>query len=74
LTNLENASGKVIAYVDTAGGSAPLATVEGEISAYLGQYGNLIDGFFFEDLSVVPATLAYYQSRATLDSITTLIG
>jgi hypothetical protein len=65
MTNLENAGGKVIAYVDTASGSAPLATVEGEISTYIGQYGSLIDGFFLDDMSVVPGTLAYYQ---TLDS------
>jgi hypothetical protein len=62
MTNLENAGGKVIAYVDTANGNASLATVEAQINTYVGQYGNLIGGFFLDDMFVLPGTLAYYQS------------
>ncbi len=65
MTSLENAGGKVIAYVDTANGTAPLATVEGELSTYIGQYGNLIGGFFFDDMNVLPSTLSYYQALDT---------
>lgn len=62
MTNLENASGKVTAYVYTDNGMEPLATVESEITTYLTQYGSLIDGFFLDGMYVVPSTLSYYQS------------
>jgi hypothetical protein len=62
LTNLENAGGQAVAYVFTDFGSAPLATVEGEVSTYITQYGSLIDGFFLDGMSVTPSTLSYYQS------------
>ncbi len=39
MTNLENAGGKVVAYVYTDNGNIPLATVEGQISTYISQYG-----------------------------------
>ena len=62
MTNLENAGGQVVAYVYTHDGSTPLATVEGEMSTYISQYGSLIDGFFLDAMLVTPSTLAYYQS------------
>ncbi len=62
LTNVENAGRKVVAYVYTDNGSAPLGTVEGEVSTYISQYGSLIDGFFLDGMTVTPSTLAYYQS------------
>ncbi len=70
MTNLELAGGKVVAYIDTDYGATPLATVEGEITTYLGQYGNLtsnpianlINGFFFDRMSNNPSEVAYYQS------------
>ncbi len=62
MTNLENAGGQVVAYVDTANGNAPLATVESEISTYVGQYGHLVGGFFLDDMNLLPGTLSYYQN------------
>jgi hypothetical protein len=62
MTNLENATGKVVAYVDTGNGGTSLSTVESEISTYISQYGGLINGFFLDDMSVVPSTLSYYQN------------
>jgi hypothetical protein len=70
MTNLELAGGKTVAYIDTDYGAIPLATVEGNITTYLGQYGNLasnpianlIDGFFFDRMSNDPSEVAYYQS------------
>src|SRR6185437_11144484 len=53
MTNLENAGGKVIAYVYTNNGGTPLATVESEVSIYINQYGNLIDGFFLDRMNVL---------------------
>jgi hypothetical protein len=61
MTNLENAGGQVVAYVATDYGNTPLATVESEMSTYLGQYASLIDGFFLDEMEVTPSTLAYYQ-------------
>jgi hypothetical protein len=64
-TNLENAGGKVVAYVWTdngnADGTAPISTVENEISTYLTQYGTLIDGFMLDGMLITPSTLSYYQ-------------
>jgi len=78
MTNLENAGGKAVAYVYTDDGSAPLTTVEGEMSTYITQYGSLIDGFFLDGMSVTPSTLSYYQSLdgyiRGLDSSYTVIG
>jgi hypothetical protein len=65
MTNLENAGGKVIAYVYTNNGGTPLATVESEVSTYINQYGNLINGFFLDGMNVLPSTLSYYQSLDT---------
>jgi hypothetical protein len=62
LTNLENAGGRVVAYVPSQFGSAPLSTVESEIQTYLTQYGHLINGFFIDQMNIVPSTLSYYQS------------
>jgi Spherulation-specific family 4 len=70
MTNLELAGGKVVAYIYTDYGAIPLATVEGEITTYLSQYGNLsshpisnlINGFFFDGMSNSPGEVSYYQS------------
>jgi Spherulation-specific family 4 len=62
MTNLENAGGHVVAYVYTDNGNATLATVEGEISTYISQYGSLINGFFLDGMFITPSTLSYYQS------------
>jgi hypothetical protein len=78
MTNLENASGKAVAYVYTGYGSTPLATVESEISTYVTQYGSLINGFFLDAMQVAPATLSYYQSLDSyiqgLNTAYTVIG
>ncbi len=65
MTQLEQAGGKVIAYVDTGYSSLPLSTVENNISTYIGQYGNLIDGIFLDDVNVLPGTLSYYAALNT---------
>ena len=62
LTDLEKAGGKVDAYIYTDDGNSPLATVEGEASTYIGQYGSLINGFFIDGMFLLPSTLSYYQS------------
>lgn len=62
MTNLENAGGKVVAYVYTNNGNTPIATVESQVNTYIGQYGNQINGFFLDGMSVTPSTLSYYQS------------
>ena len=62
MTNLENAGGKVAAYVYTNNGSASLASVESQINTYISQYGSLIDGIFLDGTFVIPSTLSYYQS------------
>jgi hypothetical protein len=78
MTNLENASGKVVAYVFTDNGDTPLATVESQMSTYISQYGSLIDGFYLDGMSVTPSTLSYYQSLDSyakgLNSSYTVIG
>ncbi len=77
-TQLEDAGGKVVAYVYTDNGNAPLATVEGEISTYIAQYGSLINGFMLDGMLVIPSTLSYFQSLDTyikgLGSSYTVIG
>ncbi|HLH04678.1 MAG TPA: spherulation-specific family 4 protein [Bryobacteraceae bacterium] len=62
MTGLEQAGGKVIAYVDTGYTSIPLSTVEANVSTYISQYGKLINGIFFDDVNLLPGTLAYYTS------------
>jgi hypothetical protein len=62
MTNLEDAGGKVVAYVYTDNGNTPLATVQSEISTYISQYGHLINGFLLDGMLVTPGTLSYYQS------------
>src|SRR5262249_36131255 len=62
MTNLENAGGKLAAYIFTNFGSASLASVESQINTYISQYGSLIDGFFLDGTFVIPSTLSYYQS------------
>jgi hypothetical protein len=64
LTNLENAGGRVIAYVWTNYAGVPLATVEGEINTYLSQYGSLIQGFFLDGMANDNSTgdVSYYHS------------
>jgi hypothetical protein len=78
MTNLENASGKVVAYVFTDDGSTPLATVESQISTYITQYGSLINGLYLDGMSVTPSTLSYYQSIDSyikgLNSSYTVVG
>jgi hypothetical protein len=78
MANLEAAGGKVVAYVYTDNGNAPLATVEGQISTYISQYGHLINGFFLDGMFVIPSTLSYYQSLDSyikgLNSSYTVIG
>jgi hypothetical protein len=61
MTSLEKAGGKADAYIFTNDGSTSLATVEGEITTYLSQYGSLINGFFLDGMLVTPSTLSYYQ-------------
>ena len=61
ITNLEKAGGHVVAYIYTGDGGVPLATVEGEVSTYITQYGGLIGGFFVDAMSLAPSTLSYYQ-------------
>src|SRR5450432_513991 len=46
INTLEAAGGKVVGYVDTAGGTVPLSTVEAEISAYVSFYN--INGIFLD--------------------------
>jgi len=67
MTNLENAGGKVVAYVFTNFGTVPLATVEGEISTYLTQYGRLLNGFFIDAMTNDNSSsdLAYYHTLYT---------
>ncbi len=63
-TQLEAAGGKVVAYVYTengnADGTAPLNTVEGEISTYISQYGSLLSGFLLDGTLITPSTISYY--------------
>ncbi len=78
MTNLENAGGKVVAYVFTDDGNTPIATVESQISTYISQYKGLINGFFLDAMFVTPSTLSYYQSIDSyikgLESSYTVIG
>jgi Spherulation-specific family 4 len=64
MTNLEAAGGHVIAYVATGYTTVPLATVEGEITTYITQYGSLINGFFIDQMTndASQSDLAYYHS------------
>jgi hypothetical protein len=62
LTNLEVAGGTAIAYIYTGYGSVPLATVESQVDTYISQYGPLINGFFVDTMSNLPAELSYYES------------
>jgi hypothetical protein len=62
MTNLEKAGGTVVAYVYTDYGAVPIATVEGQISTYITQYGSLINGFFLDGMSNDPAEVSYYQT------------
>ena len=67
MTNLENAGGKVVAYVPTFYTATPLATVEGYITTYISQYGNLINGFFVDQMTNDnnSSDLAYYHTLYT---------
>jgi hypothetical protein len=51
MANLENAGGKVIAYVYTNHTGVSEASVEAQISAYINQYGKLINGFFIDGMT-----------------------
>jgi hypothetical protein len=62
MTGLEAAGGKTVAYVFTNFGNTPIATVESQVSTYISQYGNLIDGFYLDGMYDAPSTLSYYQS------------
>jgi hypothetical protein len=68
MTNLENAGGEVVAYLPTFFTATPLATVEGYLATYIGQYGNLINGFFVDQMTNdnVASDLAYYHTLYTL--------
>jgi hypothetical protein len=67
LTNLENAGGRVVAYVPSGFGSTPLGdpstpgTIAYDIHTYITQYGSLIDSFFIDQMSVLPGILTHYQ-------------
>jgi hypothetical protein len=67
MTNLENAGGKVVAYVATDYTITSLATVEGQISTYITQYGTLINGFFIDQMTndSVAGDIAYYNTLYT---------
>lgn len=65
ITQLEQAGGKVVAYVDTGYGALSVSTVENNISTYIGQYGKLVDGIFLDDVNVLPGTLSYYATLNT---------
>jgi hypothetical protein len=65
MTNLENAGGKAVAYIDTDYGNLPLATVEAEVTTYLSQYGSLINGFFLDRMSTSPSEVSYYNALYT---------
>jgi hypothetical protein len=79
-TNLENAGGKVVAYVATGYAMVPLATVEGQIGTYRSQYGSQIDGFFLDLMTNdnSPSDVAYYHNLYTyiksLDASYQVIG
>jgi hypothetical protein len=62
MTTLEADGGKVVAYIDTDYGAIAQSTVESEIQTYRSQYGNLINGFFFDRMSNDPSEVPYYQS------------
>jgi hypothetical protein len=53
-----------VAYVFTNYSAVPLATVEGQINTYLGQYGSLIKGFFVDTMTNdnSPVHLDYYHT------------
>ncbi len=67
MTNLETAGGKVVAYVATGYTGNALATVEGNISTYITQYGSLINGFFLDEMTNTNAAnnLTYYHTLYT---------
>jgi hypothetical protein len=77
-TQLEAAGGKVVAYVSTVNATASLSSVESQISTYINQYGNLIEGFMLDQMLVTTNTLSYYQSLDSyikgLSSSYTIIG
>jgi hypothetical protein len=64
MTNLESAGGKVVAYVYTDYTNIPIATVEGEISTYITQYGKLINGIFLDGMTNdnSASDIAYYHT------------
>ncbi len=78
MTNLEKAGGTVVAYIPSSFGSTPLATIESDIQTYITQYGNLIKGFFIDQMNILPSTLSYYQdidnSIKSLGSSYTVVG
>jgi T5SS/PEP-CTERM-associated repeat protein len=61
IQSFEAAGGSVIGYIATNYGTISLGTVESQISTYIQQFGDLVEGFFIDQMSVVPATLSYYQ-------------
>jgi len=67
MTNLEAAGGKVVAYVYTDYTNIPIATVEGEISTYITQYGKLINGIFLDGMTNdnSASDIAYYHTLYT---------
>jgi hypothetical protein len=62
MTNLENAGGKVVAYIPTYDGTATPSTIANDITTYITQYGSLINGFFIDQMYILPSTLSYYQN------------
>jgi hypothetical protein len=78
MTNLENAGGHVVAYVPSDFGSTSPATIASQIQTYISQYGSLINGFFIDQMNILPTTLSYYQdiysSIKALNPSYTVIG
>ncbi len=62
MSKLRLAGGEIVGYVHTDYGSAPIHTVEDEITTYLSQYPGLINGFFLDGMSNALADLGYYES------------
>ncbi len=65
MTQVEKAGGQIVAYAYTGGGTVPLSEVEQELSTYVVQYGSLIQGFFFDVMTLSTATVGYYDQLET---------
>jgi hypothetical protein len=74
MTHLESAGGRVVAYVPSSFGSAPLAAVEADVLTYITQYGSLINGFFIDQMNILPSTLAYYTAAVRFPPVPKTFG